>query len=148
MRRIIDNDYLTLLIRLTVGAVFIYASIYKIIEPISFAKSIWFYHMVPGNLINLMALVLPWLELVCGLALITGFQYRGSVLLINLMTILFIIALATAAIRGISIDCGCFKAAAATENSAMDALWLDLGLIILTLQLLFSKSQRWVIDKL
>ncbi|KAA3633857.1 MAG: DoxX family membrane protein [Calditrichaeota bacterium] len=148
MRRIIDNDILTLIIRLLVGSIFIYASYYKIIEPVSFAKSIWYYHLVPGSLINLVALILPWLELICGLALIFGIQYRGAVLWMNVMTIIFMIALTTAVVRGISIDCGCFKAAQATESSAMDALIRDVGLLILTLQLLFSRSKKWMIQKI
>ena len=52
MRKLLDNDLLTLISRLFIGGVFIYASFYKIIEPASFAKSIWYYHMVPGSLIN------------------------------------------------------------------------------------------------
>ena len=144
MRRIIDNDYLTLIIRLFVGCLFIYASIYKIIQPSDFAKSIWYYHMIPGVYINLIALILPWLEFLCGLGLILGIYYRGSVLIINLMTVLFIIALTSAVIRGISIDCGCFRASVATNDSARETLWRDIGLIILTLQMLFSRSKAFI----
>lgn len=143
MRRIIDNDYLTMLVRLAVGVTFLFASAYKIIDPGAFAKSIWYYHLVPGSLINFIALVLPWLELVCGLALIFGVYYRGAVVWINLMTILFIVALTTAIVRGISIDCGCFKAAASSSESAWRAIWFDLVLIVFTLQLFFSRSRRW-----
>jgi uncharacterized membrane protein YphA (DoxX/SURF4 family) len=147
LRRIIDNDVLTLLVRLAIGGVFIYASAYKILDPGSFARSIWYYHMVPGSLINLMALILPWLEFLCGLTLILGIWYRGSVVLINLLTIIFIAALATAVARGISIDCGCFKAARATNSSAIDALWRDIVMVVFTLQLLFSRSKRWMLAK-
>jgi uncharacterized membrane protein YphA (DoxX/SURF4 family) len=147
MRRIVDNDHLTFIIRLAVGLTFVYASFYKILEPGTFAKSIWYYHMVPGSLLNLMALVLPWLELVAGLALIFGVYYRGAIIWANLMTALFIVALSSAIVRGISIDCGCFKAAAATNDSALNALLFDFGLIILTLQLLFSRSRRWQLQR-
>jgi len=147
MRKIIDNDYLTLLIRLGVGITFIYASIYKIIDPMDFAKSIWYYHLVPGNLINLMALVLPWVEFHCGIFLIIGVFYRGSVVLINLMTLVFIGALLTAIYRGINIDCGCFKAAKSATGSTVDALWFDLGLIIFTAYLFFSRSKKWMLSR-
>jgi len=132
-----------MLVRLAVGITFIYASFYKIIEPDSFARSIWFYHMLPGTLINLMALILPWIELIAGLCVIFGIWYRGSVLLANLMTVMFIVALSTAAIRGINIDCGCFKAAEASSKSALDALWFDLLLILGTVWLWFSRSTAW-----
>lgn len=141
--RIISNDWLTLLCRLIVGGIFIYASVYKIFEPGSFAKSIWYYHLVPGSLINLMALILPWVELLVGVALIIGIEYRGAVLWANLMTVVFLIALGSAISRGLSIDCGCFKAAKAGTESAWKSFYYDIGLLVLTLQLLLSKSTRW-----
>ncbi len=135
---------LTMLVRLFVGGTFIYASFYKIIDPAAFAKSIWFYHLVPGSLINLMALFLPWLELICGMAIIIGISYRGAVILANLMTVVFIAALASAIVRGINIDCGCFKAAQATSNSAWQAIWFDLALLACTMQLFFSRAKKWI----
>ena len=147
MRRVIDNDLLTMLMRLFVGVTFIIASYYKIVDPGAFAKSIWFYHLVPGSLINIIAIVLPWLELICGLGIIFGFTYRGSVVLTFVMTLVFIIALSTAIARGISLDCGCFKAAASSTNSAWNTLWFDVVLILATLQLLLSRSRRWFLSR-
>ncbi len=143
MRRLIDNDLLTFFSRLVIGGMFIYASVYKIVEPGEFAKSIWFYHLVPGKLINLMALILPWLELLAGIGLILGALYRGAVVWINAMMILFIIALASTILRGISIDCGCFKAAQAATHSAWKSLLFDVGAMLLAIQLWMSRSQRW-----
>ena len=147
MRRIIDNDYLTMFFRLVVGVTFISASFYKIIEPGDFAKSIWFYHIVPGSIINLMAIVLPWLELVCGVCLIFGIYYRSSVIWINIMMVVFIIALTSALIRGLDIDCGCFKAAKSSNGSTLQPFLLDIGLIILTIQLWLSQSRKWMLGK-
>lgn len=144
MRKVIDNDLLTLISRLVVGGIFIYAAMYKIIEPGSFAKSIWYYHLVPGNLINLMAIILPWLEIIAGMALIMGIFYRGAVLWVNLMMVVFIIALTTTISRGINIDCGCFKAASSGTHSAWNALLFDLGAMILCVQLWLSRSRRWM----
>ena len=147
MRQIIDNDYLTLLFRLVVGITFIWASVYKIIEPGDFAKSIWFYHLVPGNIINLSAIILPWLELICGVCIIFGIFYRGSIVWINVMMVVFIIALTSAVMRGLDIDCGCFKAAKSSGGSTLNSLLLDLGLIILTIQLWLSRSKKWMLSK-
>ncbi|MFH2050055.1 MAG: MauE/DoxX family redox-associated membrane protein [bacterium] len=147
MRQIIDNDYLTMLVRLVVGITFIWASIYKIIEPGDFAKSIWFYHMAPGNIINLSAIILPWLELICGVCIIFGIFYRGSIVWINVMMVVFIIALTSAVIRGLDIDCGCFKAAKSSGGSTLNSLLVDLGLIILTIQLWLSRSKKWMLSK-
>lgn len=145
MRRLIDNDYLTMFSRLFIGVVLIYASFYKVIDPGSFARSIWFYHMVPGDLINLMALILPWLELLCGLALIFGVHYRGAVIWANIMTIVFIIALYSTIYRGLSIDCGCFKASGSAAYKAWRSLAMDLVMLIFTVQMYFSRSKKWLL---
>jgi len=147
MRRVIDNDVLTILSRLLVGGVFVYASLYKITDPASFAKSIWFYHLVPGYAINLMAIVLPWLELLCGMALILGIFYRGAVLWVNLMMLVFIAALATTIARNLSIECGCFKASGAATGPAWDSMWFDVGLLVFSLQLWLSRSRRWLLAR-
>ena len=144
MRRIIDNDLLTMAMRLFVGITFIYASFYKLLEPATFARSIWYYHLVPGELLNLMALILPMLELLTGLAIILGIWYRGAVLWTTLMNIMFIAALLSAVARGIDIDCGCFKAGKASSESALKAVWFDLGLMVAIVWLWLSQSTRWM----
>ncbi len=131
--------------RLGVGVTFIYASFYKIIDPGAFAKSIWYYHLVPGDLINLIALILPWVELLCGISLILGVLYKGTVVLVNVLVVIFILALSTTIIRGIDIGCGCFKAGMTATESAWKALVFDLIMILFTLQLLFSRSKRWML---
>jgi uncharacterized membrane protein YphA (DoxX/SURF4 family) len=134
-----------MLSRLVIGVMLIYASYYKVIEPASFAKSIWFYHMVPGSLINLMALILPWLELICGLGLILGIFYDGAKVWATLMMVMFIIALSSTIVRGIDIDCGCFKASQGATGSAWNSLIFDLVAMIFVVQLFISKSRRWLI---
>ncbi len=144
MRRIVDNDFLTLFSRLFIGGMWTYASFYKIIDPGVFAKSIWYYHMVPGELINLMALILPMLELVIGLAVIIGIWYRGAVLWSNVLLVVFIIALASTIARGLDIDCGCFKAGQNATGPAWDSLLFDIVALVLAMQMFFSRSKRWM----
>ena len=131
-------------IRLFVGITFIYASYYKLVEPSTFARSIWYYHMVPVELLNLMALILPMLELLTGLAIILGIWYRGALLWTTLMTIMFLVALLSAVSRGIDIDCGCFKAGEASSESALKAVWFDLWLAGAIVWLWLSRSTRWI----
>ena len=147
MRKLIDNDYLTMFSRLLVGGLFIYASFYKIIEPVSFAKSIWYYHLVPGSVINLMALILPWIEILSGVFLILGIFYRGAALWMNILLVVFIIALSTTIARGIDIDCGCFKAAHSATESAWSSVVRNIVLLVFSLQMMCSKSQRWRLMK-
>ncbi len=90
------------------GSIFIYASIAKIAKPAAFAKDIYNYQVLPDVLINLTALVLPWLELFLGLCLLAGIWMPGAVLAVNGLLIAFLGALVFNMARGLDVDCGCF----------------------------------------
>ena len=100
---------IVILCRLVLGGVFIYASLDKIANPAEFAKAIGNYHVLPFGLENLLALFLPWLELLTGILLIAGIMVDGATILIISMNIVFIFAISQALARGISIECGCFS---------------------------------------
>ncbi|MBN4081414.1 DoxX family membrane protein [Caldithrix abyssi] len=95
--------------RLIVGIIFVYASWDKIAHPAEFAKVIGNYHAVPFGLENMMALVMPWLELLVGIFLIAGIMVDGAAIMGILMMVVFIFAISQALARGISIECGCFS---------------------------------------
>jgi len=108
IEKILSNKYVVFAARLILGVVFIYASLEKIQNPGGFAQAIYNYRMLPESLINIMAIVLPWMELVAGILIIIGVFVRGSALLIGVMLVVFIIALSSALIQGLDISCGCF----------------------------------------
>jgi len=108
IEKVLSNKYVVLAARLVLGAVFIYASLEKIQNPAGFAQVIYNYRMVPESLINVMAIVLPWLELICGALIIVGVFVKGSALLIGGMLAVFIVALSSAILNGLDISCGCF----------------------------------------
>jgi len=97
--------------RLIMAGIFIYASIEKIAEPAKFANDVYNYQILPDVLINLTALVLPWLELLLGLCLLTGVWLPGAVLAVNGLLIAFLTALVFNLARGLDVNCGCFGAA-------------------------------------
>lgn len=105
---ILSNKYLQFVARLFVGFVFIYAGIGKISEPQVFAKEIFNYHILPEYLINFVALILPWLELVVGIFLIAGVRVRASASIASFSMLIFIVAVLSAMFRGLDINCGCF----------------------------------------
>ena len=105
---------LPLIFRVILGIIFIYASYEKILDPAAFSKNIHNYHTT-DNLIwveNLVALILPWLELVVGVFLIFGVFLEGATSITIGLLIFFIIILSQAVFRGIDVHCGCFKTAA------------------------------------
>jgi uncharacterized membrane protein YphA (DoxX/SURF4 family) len=101
-------EWSVLAARLFMGSIFIYASIDKIAQPAAFARDIYNYQVLPDALINLSALVLPWLELFLGLCLLAGIWMPGAVLAVNLLLIVFLGALVFNMARGLDVNCGCF----------------------------------------
>lgn len=99
---------LSIIFRLILGSVFIFAAIDKISDPYIFAADIRNYQILPDVFSNMVALVLPWIEFFCGLFLIFGFYTRTSALLIASMLVVFIFAISLAMMRGLNIDCGCY----------------------------------------
>ena len=113
------SDWFILAIRVAVGGFFIYASLDKIINPLQFAKIIHHYRILAPEHINLLAIILPWIEIVAGVSLITGYKYRGANLLILSMLIVFIAALSASYVRGLNISCGCFSTSSAAKSNLL-----------------------------
>ena len=87
------EKYLVIICRLILGGVFIYASLDKIANPAEFAKAVGNYHVLPFGMENLVALILPWVELIAGICIIAGILVDGSSILIIIMNVIFIFAL-------------------------------------------------------
>lgn len=107
---------LVLCARVVLGAIFIYASLDKIAHPEAFANAIYNYQILPEPLINLTAIVLPWLELVMGVLLVLGVWQHGAVFLANVLLGVFFGALLLNLARGLDIDCGCFSSSQASDS--------------------------------
>ena len=101
------DRYLIVTTRIILGAVFLWASFGKILEPGDFARSISNYHIVPFGIENIVALILPWLELLIGMGLILGIMVDGSVQISAILLIMFILMIGQAMLRGFNIECGC-----------------------------------------
>ena len=108
-QRILTHPLLSLVLRLYLSGVFIYASLHKINFPAEFADNIAGYLIVPYWLVNPLAVFMPWLELVCGLFLLAGVRVRAASLLIGGMLIMFTLAVIVALVQNTPIGCGCFQ---------------------------------------
>ena len=135
----VRNKYVLLFFRLLVGAVFVYAGIVKIAEPLDFAESIRNYQLVGQALSFLAALVLPWLEVVCGLSLAFGFPKRAAALLVSLMLGFFILLTLVTIVRGLNVDCGCFGALSRTAGWPL--VLEDAAMLYMALSVLRSEHQ-------
>jgi putative oxidoreductase len=127
--------------RLVIGGIFLCAGIVKISYPAAFAGSIAAYRVLPwfGN--YLAAAVLPWLEVICGVLLITGWRTRGAAAVVTVLLLVFMTALASTIVRGLDIDCGCFHQNGA-KTSAWSALGRDLLMLVGTVIVLGEEERR------
>ena len=139
-REALTHPWLTIRVQIALGVIFVVAALPKLADPPSFAHMIYNYRLVPGSLINISALIMPWLEVLCGLALILGVWTRPARNLIALMLIVFIVAISINLFRGNAIDCGCFNVADAGktyEQRITDMkvdIVRDLGMLLMVVQ--------------
>ncbi len=136
------SPWLTIRVQLALGAIFIAAAVAKIADPPGFAHEVYNYRLPPGGAVNAMALVLPWLEILVGLALILGFWRRTAAGIVGLLLAIFIGALSINLARGRPIDCGCFSVSKVprTESERLADMKLaiarDAGMLAMVAQLL------------
>jgi uncharacterized membrane protein YphA (DoxX/SURF4 family) len=121
-----------------VGGVFIYASMYKINYPGEFAETIASYQLVPYWGVNLMALIMPWAELVSGILLVLGVRTKSAAAVIGGMLVMFSLAILITLLRGIPIGCGCFTSV--EDPLGWGTFWRDLLWLGMTLQVYFFPS--------
>ena len=117
--------------RLGLAAVFIYAGVVKANDIVAFAGQIANYQILPYAWNYLVASILPYLELLCGILLLLNMRVRPAVLVLFCLNIIFMVALISAIARGFDIDCGCFKPDSANPTRPIEALWRDVGLLLL-----------------
>jgi putative oxidoreductase len=121
------HDYFVLAIALALAAVFIYAGVGKIRDPLQFADSIAAYAILPAVFVNLLALSLPPFEIACGLLLVVPRTRRVGALAVALISVVFFSALLSALVRGLTLDCGCFG----SGTPSRPRMWAELGLDVL-----------------
>ena len=130
--------------RIIIGIVFIKASLDKIAHPAEFAKVIGLYDAVPFGLENLMAMAMPWLELLVGICLVAGFMVDGAAIMSVVMMVVFIFAISQALARGLTFECSCFSV---TENSGdkigLPTILRDIVLLVMSLWVLYRSERKF-----
>ncbi len=99
---------LNVILRLLVGGAFVVAGALKVADPAKFALDVSNYRLVPYELINLVAILLPWIEITSGLFVLAGIWLRAAALVITSLTVVFLVLIVSALARGLNIECGCF----------------------------------------
>jgi putative oxidoreductase len=118
----------TFCLAFALGGFFVYTGVLKIWStgPKDFLESIRSYHLIGDPWAALVAVFLPILEIVAGLAVILGLKRRAAAALLAIQLVVFISALASTLVRGIDVHCGCFGPSKDSTNVprqiALDAI--------------------------
>ncbi|HZI66292.1 MAG TPA: MauE/DoxX family redox-associated membrane protein [Thermoanaerobaculia bacterium] len=141
----ITHPWLTVRVQIALGAVFVAAALPKIADPPAFAHMIYNYRLLPGGLVNALALVLPWVELLAGAALILGVWKKESAVTAAVLLLVFLVAIGINLARDHAVDCGCFdvrSAGKSREELLPEMKWVllrDVGLLLLAAQILAAE---------
>jgi uncharacterized membrane protein YphA (DoxX/SURF4 family) len=136
----LKNKTLLVVFRLVLGGLFIYAGAVKVLDPLGFAQNIRNYDLVGQSLSFIAAIVLPWLEILAGVALAAGVWKRASALIISGLLVFFILLTLVTIARGLDVECGCFGAL--SRKSGLGVILEDLGMLFMGLCLLFAPARR------
>jgi uncharacterized membrane protein YphA (DoxX/SURF4 family) len=121
------------------GAVFVYAGILKVRDPLQFANDLNNYHIFPWPIGVRIAFYLPWLEILAGLALVFHRFFLGGLAITGALMLTFIGATIWAKALGINVSCGCFG----TASSNLPFVWH----LVLNGSILAILIFLWLTDK-
>jgi uncharacterized membrane protein YphA (DoxX/SURF4 family) len=148
MRSRLLSPWLTIRLQFILAAFFVVAGVAKVADPPGFAHEIHNFGIVPGFAVNAMALVLPWLEIVVGIALFVGIARRTATRILAFLLVVFIAALSINLARGKPVDCGCFGASTTPKTPQQRLLDMklviarDVGLLLLAAQILAAEREE------
>ena len=112
------------------GALFVVAGALKLLDPAAFAQDIANYRLLPTAWVGPVALFLPGIEVVAGLAVLTGVALRGGLVVLEAMLALFIVALVHAIRRGLDTSCGCFGLTGEASPVGWTEVWRNVALMV------------------
>ena len=121
---------IAIIIRLLLGFLFLYSALDKILDPAKFAEVIYNYRLLPVELLNICAMIVPWIEITIGITLLLGVWLTSSALLLSGLTIVFIGLLLSAIVRGLNIECGCFSLDAEGSLVSWKRIFEDILILI------------------
>lgn len=103
-------------LRVLLGAVWVWAGLLKITDPLGSVRAVRAYRILPEPLVVVVGYGLPALEIALGLLLLVGFATRLAAVLSALLLVVFITGISWAWARGLRIECGCFGGGGFTDD--------------------------------
>ena len=137
LKGFLTHPYVVLLLRFYIGGIFIYAGIHKINHTGQFLLAIATYGVVPFWACEILAEVLPWVELISGILLVAGIGARYAASLIGLLLVMFSYAIFINLLRHTKIPCRCFSAGGSIISwwtFLRDIIWLLMAIYLCSLK--------------
>ena len=144
------QPWITLLFRLILGGVLLAAGGLKVGHLQKSAMAVRAYEVLPISVANVIGYSLPWIEVGLAIFLILGVFVKQSVMASGALMFIFIIGIAQAGLRGLSIDCGCFGGGgqvAAGQTKYLAEIFRDVGLLAIALALTKFPGGKFGLDR-
>ena len=149
-RRVLAGDIVGLLVRLGLAAVWLLSGLEKASDPRETIVAVRSYELLPESMVGAVAATLPYLEISLGVLLVLGFATRLAAVLSAALLLVFIGGVISAAVRGLSIDCGCFggggQVAPGATTYALEIL-RDIGFLALAGYLIWRPDTPLSVDR-
>jgi len=143
-------QWVGVLARLVVGGVWLVAGLLKIPDPTENVRAVRNYRLLPEAVVPFIGHTLPVLEIIVGACLLAGLLVRANALMSGVLLLAFIVGIAAAWARGLSIECGCFGGGGGTVQDPRAAYaWeiaRDIGLLAASAWLVYRPRSPWALD--
>ncbi len=138
--RLGSHKHIVLVFRLLLGGIFLLGSISKLVDIERYSvQAVYSFGILPPGLAIFLGLVLPFIELLCGLGLLLGILTRLSALGTALMSIAFFVAKAIVLSQGKDIDCGCFGEVVSLLVSV--SIFMDVPMLFFAVVVMLAPTQ-------
>lgn len=102
------SSWISTLARWLLGGVLITGGAIKVVNLADSAAGVRAYQLLPDGVAGAVGWAIPFVSIVLGLVLLAGAFTRIAAIVSAVLTVLFLVVVASAAARGLSVDCGCF----------------------------------------
>jgi uncharacterized membrane protein YphA (DoxX/SURF4 family) len=142
--------WISTVLRLGLAGVLLWSGGAKVSEPRQAVMAVQAYEILPTSVGEFVGYALPLFELALGLALLLGVATRVSAVVAGALMTAFVVGVASAWARGLSIDCGCFGGGGAVpegEANYLPVLLRDLSFAAMAAWLVVFPGSRWAWDR-
>jgi uncharacterized membrane protein YphA (DoxX/SURF4 family) len=145
------QPWLSLLVRLALGVIALWAAIPKILDLQQSQLAVGAYDIFSPGLTQLIGYALPFIELVIGLLFLAGLLTRYVSVVWGLLMVVFIAGIISAWARGLNIDCGCFNPGGVNPDVDGTTYFIeilrDIGFIAMGAFLVIWPWSKYSVDK-